>query len=67
MEKIIIFDANGVKWILQNCPCGCARVWADVEGDEMAEESFARGEHSGYIEDTLENALLALMRDGYME
>ena len=66
MRTYFLIDDNGYIWILQKCPCGCGRIWADVEGDEVAEECMARGEHSGYIENTVQDALDILEEDGYL-
>jgi hypothetical protein len=60
MDKLIVYDANGVKWIIQPHP-EIAGYWCNVDDPECMRDLT-----SGYVEDSVRDCLQALNRDGYM-
>jgi hypothetical protein len=58
MNKLTVFDATGMKWFIEDCPCGCGNLWVHLYDDNNYHE------HSGSNEPDLESAMRFL--DGYM-
>lgn len=63
MDKLIIFDANGVKWIIEDRReenlGGPFTVWGHVAEDEMTD--------SGYLGNSVSEIIKQLNDDGYMD
>jgi hypothetical protein len=62
MKKLFIFDANQVKWIIQDNPFTLGsfdKVWAHVHGDNIP--------NSGYVGATVVDVIRSLNEDGYMD
>jgi hypothetical protein len=54
--KLSVYDANGYKWVLEERKDKW--IWCHLDGDNEKD--------SGYIEASIENAVIALNEGGYM-
>jgi hypothetical protein len=58
MEKIVFYDANKIKWVIELDPRN-GMYWGHVDGDNE--------EFSGEVGNTIGSVFEELAEDGYME